>query len=553
MAENTEAIRTSINNVLTQSSVKEVVNAVATGIESCLDNAASASSISESMRIINEIDEKSNVVNDFGDKLFDINNKISQSSNIIISDQIRPNSSNNVIWIRPQSNTEYRMAGFNAFSSLWNLVEEINSVYSNGHGGVVSISNDTSYVDENETTIPEANRRIKQLIIRFSDGFEGKILYVCAEGQLETVIGTGAVVEYAKGEFDNGEFVKTPPSAKSWLSSFPELEPGDYLWIRATSLLKSGNLRVIYSVGRFGHTGYNNVLSFTIGNDGSRQTSEAVIPLDAYPSEDHYQYVVSSDGIWREANNFRDNVEFINSPTALTPSSTDNTTKLATTEFVNRAVYNYIANSVHDDVFFNVALSGVPTVPLVYDPTFLSSGNQYRAFADSSNKIASVDFVYWRTYELLCKKLTFKRGLMNVYDVHQITYNYGFFHKTINVDPANNKIIITVPELSSHLLFVTPDSMSVQSSCLLISRWMGSSYSINLFGEKGFSIIDNYLNTQGDICITFNDSVFLYFAHVKLHIIDFVLLSLDSEVQYSETYYKWAESSDKQVSVRLLN
>ena len=85
---------------------------------------------------------------------------------IVQVSQTQPSAAQNKIWIQPQDETEYKVATFAAYEALWSRMNEVNTVYEQGHGGVVSITLDESYVDLSDLLK-------KRYVVAYSDGTSG--------------------------------------------------------------------------------------------------------------------------------------------------------------------------------------------------------------------------------------------------------------------------------------------------------------------------------------------------------------------------------------------
>ena len=255
---------------------------------------------------------------------------------IVQVSQTQPSAAQNKIWIQPQDETEYKVATFAAYEALWSRMNEVNTVYEQGHGGVVSITLDESYVDLSDLLK-------KRYVVAYSDGTSGE--FFVNDGPRGPVGPTDSLestnIYYKKVE--SGSFTPTPPTTYS--SSIPTLNAGDYLWTISEIVYTSGAKAYLYGLSRMGLDGRNGingsgaVHSVAIGEDGEQLVGDIQLPVDSVPTSGSGN-LITSGAIHSALQNYAglSSPVFTGAPTAPNPTADDNSTRVATTKFVSDAL-----------------------------------------------------------------------------------------------------------------------------------------------------------------------------------------------------------------------
>ena len=221
-------------------------------------------------------------------------------------------------------------------------MNEITNTYQQGHGGVVSIVQDTSYVD------PEDQYK-RRYVVTYSDEYTDE--FFVNDGETGPVGPTDSISEttiyYHKGIISGGSFVPTPPT-DGWTTSVPSMNAGDYLWTQTVIEYESGAQGYIYGLTRWGNNGADGrdgidgtgaVNSVAIGTSGTPLVGDIVLPLDSEPTEDSSS-LISSGAVYEALQNAGslDSPAFTGMPTAPTAASGTSSTQIATTAFVQNAI-----------------------------------------------------------------------------------------------------------------------------------------------------------------------------------------------------------------------
>ena len=320
---------------------KDVREAIARGLELCYGYTSGETADEAARRANAAAEAVEGLIDDSQQAVHDVQEALLDLDHIVEVSQDTPTYSTNKIWIQPQDNTEYKIASFAAYETLWSRMNEIDSTYQQGHGGVVSITLDDSYYD------PTYGTRRKKYIVSYSDGYGDEFYILDGEkgdsGPVDQIVGTD--IFYYK--MKNSMFSPTPPTT-GWSSSLPSLEEGDYLWTITRITYSSGAEAVLYGLNRMGMNGADGrdgvdgsgaVDSVAIGNNGTPMVGAIKLPTDDVPTQDS-QSLVRSGGVYSAVSNLapKTNPAFTGVPTAPTADLGTNTTQIATTAFVNNAV-----------------------------------------------------------------------------------------------------------------------------------------------------------------------------------------------------------------------
>ena len=509
MAEENTPISSIVNTIRTGMYGKDIREAIANGLKKCYDHVSGASIEDAIVRAEEASDSLSELVEESASAISGANAVVDDLSNAVIVSDEQPTDTRNKIWIKPQAEDTYRIASFEAYSELWDRVNELNNTYNSGHGGIKSIILDENYVDESEQSVLPVNRRIKRYVVTFADETQDDFVITSAVGPVDTLQENGIVVEYAKGVVNDGVFDKTPPPDEEgiWSETMPTLNPGDYLWIRTKNIYVSGNTSVIYSVSQFGKDGDNGVTSIKLGDDGDVKTGDVVIPLDSVPTENNTDHLVSSSGVWSFFNELKTNPEFINSPTAPTPPDNDDSAKLATTEFVNRAVKQVRLDTTA--FLDSPEFTGVPT------STIPGSTDDAGNVLFSPNMIATTAYVQQKSEETV-----------NSFLANNFAWpNFKISCPVITRPPMPKHfrgILLVVPAETSHMVKISTEDPNVFDLFLMIQankenelkytifsdQSIGSGYDISvddentnklmlMFNETGYTVIPDFSNNSG--------------------------------------------------------
>lgn len=319
---------------------KDVREAIARGLELCYGYTSGETADEAAQRANAAAEAVESLIDDSQQAVHDVQEALLDLDHIVEVSQDTPTYSTNKIWIQPQDNTEYKVASFAAYETLWSRMNEINSVYEQGHGGIVSIAEDPDYVNPND----DLERRY---IITYSDETVGEFFVndgpTGAVGPIDQIVGTD--VYYYK--VASGSFSPTPPTS-GWSSNLPALSPGDYLWTQTRITYDSGAQAYIYGLtrmglngadGRDGIDGTGAVNSVAIGQTGTPMAGDIKLPIDAEPTSGSNNLVTS--GVVYEALQSAgslDSPAFTGTPTAPTADIGDSSTQIATTEFVQQAI-----------------------------------------------------------------------------------------------------------------------------------------------------------------------------------------------------------------------
>ena len=523
MAVDTNAIVRNIDDIRNKVYGKDVIKAIADGIENCYQYAIENVDISEAEEVTEEISSLVLVVDNTRKAMDELQNIVDNADEEIVISKERPMHSENKIWIKPLSEKEYNIASFEAYSSMWALVNDLNNSYCDGHGGIVSILLDENYIDGSEKNIAEADRRIKKYVITFSDGYESEWLLTNSVGPKDVIQDNGVVIEYAKGEIDDeGNFVKEPPFGDAWLSALPDLNPGDYIWTRTTNIFKGGNVNMVYAVGRFGKTGSDGINYIKIGDSGTARTDNIVIPLDANPTENHSDYLMSSGDVWSAIQNFKVSPSFTGTPTAPTPMAGTSSEQIATTSFVQNILSN--TEAVKNKLLDSPCFTGNPTVS--YESSMAAGAHD--------NRIAVTNVMYSEA-----KYLTqyFSIG-------HSIQYElFAAYHESVNLNMETPSIRIGVPDFSSHMIFISSSNPKMCNAVFLVYADSHESHlpvvqPLSLGYCVNYTADDNN-NTSGELIVNISSDGIHTLTNFKISILDIILHAESIYYSNPTTYQPW--------------
>lgn len=314
---------------------KDVREAIATGLELCYKYTSGETAIEAAERANAAAAAVEQVIGSAEETLEDLQRAVANVDDIVKVSEDQPTEPENKIWIQTQSDTEYKVASFAAYEALWNRMNEVDEVYQQGHGGVVSIVEDEEYEDPDDTGLR------RRYIITYSDGTTSEFFVndgpAGPVGPLDQVEGTA--IYYHKGILENGVLVQTPPD-DGWSSTIPQdMAAGDYLWTQTIVTYESTKEAYIYGLTFWGLNGSGAVNSVKLGANGSALTGDIVLPVDSAPTQNSGN-IVSSGGVYAALQNYagKSSPAFTGTPTAPTPPEGDSSTKIATTDFVMNAL-----------------------------------------------------------------------------------------------------------------------------------------------------------------------------------------------------------------------
>lgn len=138
--------------------------------------------------------------------------------------------------------------------------------------------------------------------------------------------------------YQNSTSGTTVPTG-TWQTTQPETPQGQYLWIRKILTWNNGQTTTLYSASRMGIDGSGSVVS--VNNVSPDANGNVTLPVDATPTSGSTN-PVTSGGVYTAlaAKAPLASPQFSGSPTAPTPVSGTDNTRIATTAFVNTALAN---------------------------------------------------------------------------------------------------------------------------------------------------------------------------------------------------------------------
>lgn len=372
MAIDTEITR-NIERVRNATYGKDVREAIARGLELCYGYTSGATADEAAQRANAAAEAVEGLISESQRAVDEAQDAIADLDHIIEVSETTPTYSTNKIWIQPQDNTEYKVATFAAYEALWERMNEVNATYEQGHGGITSIQLDSEY-DNSE------NELRKRYIINYSDGTTGEFFVEDGPtgpvGPIDQIQGTK--IYYKK--VASNSFTPTPPT--SYSDNLPTLDAGDYLWTITEITYTSGTKAYIYGLtrmglnGRDGVDGSGAVNSVAIGTDGETLVGDVHLPIDDAPTSNS-KNLLTSGAIYTALQNAGslNSPAFTGTPTAPTPPEGNNSTRLATTAFVQNALESRDASAKQITVTMNES-------QLVYVNSFITDDTVVVAFAD---------------------------------------------------------------------------------------------------------------------------------------------------------------------------
>lgn len=324
-------IEDKLRQIRTATYGKDVRTAIADGIKLCYNYTSGEGADAAAARANAAAATVEAIINGANEALSELESAVANVDDIVKVSETQPSASETKIWVQPQDNTEYKVATFAAYEALWSRMNDISDTYELGHGGIVSIAQDTTYSDENN---PLKNR----YVITYSDTTTGEFFLnngpTGATGPVDTIANN--TIYYHKGVISEGSLITTPPVG-GWSTSLPELDPGDYLWTQTVVTYTSGAESYLYGLSRLGENGLNGsgaVNSVALGSGGTAMAGDIVLPADNAPTEDSGNLVLSG-AVYSAIENAKVSPTFTGTPTAPTAEITDNSEQIATTEFVH--------------------------------------------------------------------------------------------------------------------------------------------------------------------------------------------------------------------------
>lgn len=312
---------------------KDVREAIAKGLELCYGYTSGETAIEAAERANAAAEAVEGIMDDATETIEDLRRAVANVDDIVKVSETQPTEAENKIWIQPQQDTEYKIASFAAYEALWNRMKEVVETYQQGHGGIVSIVQDTTYSDPED----ELKRRF---VVTYSDGTTSEFFVKDGPtgpiGPLDQIKGT--VIYYYR--MASNAFVPTPPT-DGWTTSIPTMSAGDYLWTQTVITYESNAEAYIYGLTRWGQNGRDGVdgtgavHSVKIGDSGTKLVGDIVIPVDSEPTHNSTNLLLSG-GIHAALQSYAKNESpaFTGAPTATTATAGDSSTRIATTQFV---------------------------------------------------------------------------------------------------------------------------------------------------------------------------------------------------------------------------
>ena len=369
---------------------KDVREAIARGLELCYGYTSGETADEAAQRANAAADAVEGLIDDSEQAVHDVQNALIDLDHIIEVSDTTPTYPTNKIWIQPQDDTEYKVASFAAYEALWERMNEINATYEQGHGGIVSIVLDSEYED------PEDLLK-KRYIITYSDETTGEFF---VEDGPQGLTGPVDQIQSTKIYYKKvaaASFTPTPPTTYS--DNLPSLDPGDYLWTITEITYGSGAKAYLYGLtrmglngtdGRDGVDGTGAVHSVAIGNDGTPLVGDVKLPVDAEPNIGSTN-LITSGAVYEalQSAGSLDSPAFTGTPTAPTPNSGDDSTRIATTEFVQNAIDAKDASAKSVTITMN-------DTQLVYVDSSITDATVVVAFADIDYSKFTTP-IFWET------------------------------------------------------------------------------------------------------------------------------------------------------------
>ena len=264
-----------------------------------------------------------------------VQDALANLDHIVEVSEEQPTHTQNKIWIQPQDGSEYKVATFAAYEALWNRMNEVNAVYEQGHGGIVNVTPDATYVDPNDLLK-------KRYVITYSDGATGEFFVNNGERGQTGAVDTPSpaedgVVIYYKRETPEQYTGQKPTTYSTTIPG--DIQPGDYLWTITKITYVSGTQIYLYSLSRMGTNGLDGtgaVNSVRIGDNGQALNGDIALPVDTTPTEDSGN-LMTSGAIYTALQDYAplQSPVFTGAPTAPTPGDDAAATRIATVGYVD--------------------------------------------------------------------------------------------------------------------------------------------------------------------------------------------------------------------------
>jgi hypothetical protein len=326
---------------------KDVREAIAKGLELCYGYTSGETAIEAAERANAAAEAAEGVTAESRETLADLERAVANVDDIVKISENQPTEAENKIWVRPQTDTEYKVATFAAYEALWGRMNDIQNAYQQGHGGIVSIVQDPEYED------PEDDLK-KRYVITYSDTTTSEFFVNDGPagpiGPLDQIKGTA--IYYHKGVIRNNGTVDPRPPRDGWSSEIPQqMGAGDYLWTQTVITYESTAEAYIYGLTRWGINGSNGkdgkdgvdgtgaVHSFKIGENGERMVGDIVVQVDSAPTANSANILLSG-AIYTALQSYApiQSPSFTGSPSATTAPTGDSSLRIATTEFVKNSI-----------------------------------------------------------------------------------------------------------------------------------------------------------------------------------------------------------------------
>ena len=372
---------------------KDVREAIAKGLELCYGYTSGETAIEAADRANAAAEAVEEITEESRKTLDDLERAVANVDDIVKVSENQPTEAENKIWIRTQNDTEYKVATFAAYEELWRRMNDMHNVYQQGHGGIVSIVQDTEYDDPEDALkkrymITYSDETTSEFFV--NDGPEGPV------GPLDQIISTN--IYYHKGILlENGKLDTTPPK-DGWSSDVDilNMNPGDYLWTQTVITYESNAEAYIYGLTRWGINGINGsgaVNSVKLGASGEALVGDIELPVDSVPTSGSGN-IIPSGAVYTALQNYapKNSPAFTGIPTVPTASSGDYSQAIANTAFVQDAIDGISAVSARK-IEITVSSSSFS-----YLSSFINE-NTYCLFPNLDLEQIDVSSLTWETSE----------------------------------------------------------------------------------------------------------------------------------------------------------
>ena len=372
---------------------KDVREAIAKGLELCYGYTSGETAIEAADRANAAAEAVEEITEESRKTLDDLERAVANVDDIVKVSENQPTEAENKIWIRTQNDTEYKVATFAAYEELWRRMNDMHNVYQQGHGGIVSIVQDTEYDDPEDALkkrymITYSDETTSEFFV--NDGPEGPA------GPLDQIKGTD--IYYHKGILlENGKLDTTPP-VDGWSSDVDilNMNPGDYLWTQTVITYESNAEAYIYGLTRWGINGINGsgaVNSVKLGASGEALVGDIELPVDSVPTSGSGN-IIPSGAVYTALQNYapKNSPAFTGIPTVPTASSGDYSQAIANTAFVQDAIDGISAVSARK-IEITVSSSSFS-----YLSSFINE-NTYCLFPNLDLEQIDVSSLTWETSE----------------------------------------------------------------------------------------------------------------------------------------------------------